>query len=92
MLDRVEGGGLAAAGGSGHQDHAVGHVQGAADERLLEEEVTRENDDDLTILNTAVMNGLYTPVTTYGPIDAVIGTLPDRFVASADFSPRLSRL
>jgi quinohemoprotein amine dehydrogenase len=36
----------------------------------LEEEVTRENDDDLKYLNTSVMNGLYTPVTTYAPIES----------------------
>ncbi|MGW8320395.1 MAG: hypothetical protein ACWGSD_02460, partial [Thermodesulfobacteriota bacterium] len=35
----------------------------------LEEEVTRENDDDLKYLNTSIMNGLYTPVTTYAPIE-----------------------
>ncbi len=34
----------------------------------LEEEKTRENDDDLKYLQTSVVNGLYTPVTTYGPI------------------------
>jgi quinohemoprotein amine dehydrogenase len=28
----------------------------------------REKDDDLKYLNTAVNNGLYTPITTYGPI------------------------
>ena len=35
----------------------------------LEEEKTRENDDDLKYLTTSVENGLYTPVTTYGPIE-----------------------
>jgi quinohemoprotein amine dehydrogenase len=34
----------------------------------LEEEPTRENDDDLKYLNAPITNGLYTPVTTYGPI------------------------
>jgi quinohemoprotein amine dehydrogenase alpha subunit len=34
----------------------------------LEEEVTRENDDDLKYLRAPINNGLYTPVTTYGPI------------------------
>ena len=34
----------------------------------LEEEKTRDNDDDLKYLQTSVFNGLYTPVTTYGPI------------------------
>ncbi len=38
----------------------------------LEEEVTRENDDDLKYLETSIMNGLYTPVTTYAPIEARI--------------------
>lgn len=36
---------------------------------VLEEEKTRENDDDLKYLQTSVVNGLYTPVTTYGPIE-----------------------
>jgi hypothetical protein len=35
----------------------------------LEEEVTREKDDDLKYLDTSIMNGLYTPVTTYAPIE-----------------------
>ncbi|UCG07364.1 MAG: quinohemoprotein amine dehydrogenase subunit alpha [Desulfobacterales bacterium] len=35
----------------------------------LEEEKTRDNDDDLKYLQTGVVNGLYTPVTTYGPIE-----------------------
>ncbi|MCP4686486.1 MAG: quinohemoprotein amine dehydrogenase subunit alpha [Desulfobacterales bacterium] len=34
----------------------------------LEEEKTRENDDDLKYLMAPITNGLYTPVTTYGPI------------------------
>jgi quinohemoprotein amine dehydrogenase len=37
---------------------------------ILEEEKTRENDDDLKILNAPVPNGLYTPFTTYGPIES----------------------
>lgn len=36
----------------------------------LEEQSTRENDDDLKYLQTSVANGLYTPVTTYGPIES----------------------
>lgn len=36
---------------------------------LLEEEKTRENDDDLKYLDIPVTNGLYTPVTTYAPIE-----------------------
>ena len=35
----------------------------------LEEYKTRENDDDLKYLNQPVINGLYTPFTTYGPIE-----------------------
>ncbi|MBT3388333.1 MAG: quinohemoprotein amine dehydrogenase subunit alpha [Desulfobacula sp.] len=35
----------------------------------LEEVVTRENDDDLKYLNAPITNGLYTPVSTYGPIE-----------------------
>lgn len=35
----------------------------------LEEQVTRENDDDLKYLQTSIENGLYTPITTYGPIE-----------------------
>ncbi|MBW1649616.1 MAG: quinohemoprotein amine dehydrogenase subunit alpha [Deltaproteobacteria bacterium] len=35
----------------------------------LEEVVTRENDDDLKYLKAPITNGLYTPVTTYGPIE-----------------------
>ncbi len=34
----------------------------------LEEEKTREDDDDMKYLNTSIINGLYTPITTYGPI------------------------
>lgn len=34
----------------------------------LMEEKTRDDDDDLKYLNTSILNGLYTPVTTYGPI------------------------
>ena len=33
----------------------------------LEEEKTGEDDDDMEYLNTSIANGLYTPVTTYGP-------------------------
>jgi quinohemoprotein amine dehydrogenase len=36
----------------------------------LEEEKTRENDDDLAYLAAPIANGLYTPVTTYGPIQS----------------------
>jgi quinohemoprotein amine dehydrogenase len=36
----------------------------------LEEEKTRDNDDDLKYLQTTVINGLYTPITTYGPIES----------------------
>ena len=36
----------------------------------LEEEKTRENDDDLKYLNAPIEGGLYTPVTTYGPIES----------------------
>lgn len=35
----------------------------------LEEENTRDDDDDLKYLQTSVINGLYTPITTYGPIE-----------------------
>lgn len=35
----------------------------------LTEEVTREGDDDLKYLKAPVAGGLYTPVTTYGPIE-----------------------
>jgi quinohemoprotein amine dehydrogenase alpha subunit len=35
----------------------------------LEEEKTRENDDDLQYLAAPIANGLYTPVTNYGPIE-----------------------
>ncbi len=34
----------------------------------LAEEKTREDDDDMEYLNTSIINGLYTPITTYGPI------------------------
>jgi quinohemoprotein amine dehydrogenase len=34
----------------------------------LSEEKTREDDDDMKYLNAPISNGLYTPVTTYGPI------------------------
>lgn len=35
----------------------------------LAEETTRENDDDLKYLKAPIANGLYTPVTTYAPIE-----------------------
>jgi hypothetical protein len=35
----------------------------------LEEEKTRDNDDDLKYLMAPIINGLYVPVTTYGPIE-----------------------
>jgi quinohemoprotein amine dehydrogenase len=35
----------------------------------LEEEKTRETDDDMQYLDAPIANGLYTPVTTYGPIE-----------------------
>jgi quinohemoprotein amine dehydrogenase alpha subunit len=35
----------------------------------LEEEKTRENDDDLKYLETSIANGCYTPITTYAPIE-----------------------
>ena len=35
----------------------------------LEEESTRENDDDLKYLDTSILNGLYVPVTTFAPIE-----------------------
>jgi hypothetical protein len=34
----------------------------------LSEEKTREDDDYMKYLNAPISNGLYTPVTTYGPI------------------------
>lgn len=34
----------------------------------LMEEKTRDDDDDLKYLNTSILNGLYTPVTTFGPV------------------------
>ncbi|CCK78812.1 quinohemoprotein amine dehydrogenase subunit alpha [Desulfobacula toluolica] len=34
----------------------------------LEEEKTREDDDDMAYLNVPLINGLYTPTSTYGPI------------------------
>jgi quinohemoprotein amine dehydrogenase alpha subunit len=36
----------------------------------LEEESTRENDDDLKYLETSILNGLYVPVTTFAPIES----------------------
>lgn len=35
----------------------------------LSEQSTRENDDDLKYLKAPIANGLYTPVTTYAPIE-----------------------
>ena len=35
----------------------------------LEEEVTREDDDDMKYLETSILNGLYVPITTYAPIE-----------------------
>jgi quinohemoprotein amine dehydrogenase len=35
----------------------------------LEEQKTNDADDDLKYLRTSIVNGLYTPVTTYGPIE-----------------------
>lgn len=37
---------------------------------LMDEEKTREDDDDLKYLFVPMVNGLYTPITTYGPIMA----------------------
>ncbi len=51
---------------------------GTADDVILEpvdarwtlaEEVTREDDNDLKYLKAPIENGLYTPVTTYGPME-----------------------
>ena len=36
---------------------------------VLEERKTRDNDDDLKILETSILNGLYVPVTTFGPVE-----------------------
>jgi quinohemoprotein amine dehydrogenase len=35
----------------------------------LEEQKTNEYDDDIKYLQTSIKNGLYTPITTYGPIE-----------------------
>ncbi len=52
-------------------------IEGTADDLVLEpvnahwwleEEVTREDDDDMQYVNAPIINGLYTPVTTYAPI------------------------
>ena len=56
-------------GADGQPDTADDLILDAVDARWwLEEEKTRDNDDDLKYLQTSVFNGLYTPVTTYGPI------------------------
>jgi quinohemoprotein amine dehydrogenase len=54
-------------GAAGTADDLI--LEPVAAEWVLEEEKTRENDDDLKYLQTSVLNGLYTPVTTYGPIE-----------------------
>ena len=36
----------------------------------LEEEKTREADDDMQYLSAPIAGGLYTPVTTYAPIES----------------------
>jgi quinohemoprotein amine dehydrogenase alpha subunit len=62
----------------------------------LAEEKTRENDDDLKYLTTPVTNGLYTPVTTYGPIASrvqkVEGTGLIQIIASYNKMESSSRL
>lgn len=62
----------------------------------LAEEKTRDNDDDLKYLTTSVANGLYTPVTTYGPIpervQRVEGTGLIKVVASYNKMESSSRL
>lgn len=62
----------------------------------LAEEKTREGDDDLKYLTTSVANGLYTPVTTYGPIpereQRNEGTGLIKIVASYDKMESSSRL
>jgi quinohemoprotein amine dehydrogenase len=56
-------------GADGQADTADDLILDAVDaEWWLEEQKTRDNDDDLKYLQTSVINGLYTPVTTYGPI------------------------
>jgi quinohemoprotein amine dehydrogenase len=57
-------------GPDGQPDTADDMILEAVDAKWwLEEEKTRDNDDDLKYLQTSVINGLYTPVTTYGPIE-----------------------
>jgi hypothetical protein len=57
-------------GADGQPDTADDLILDVVDAKWwLEEEKTRENDDDLKYLQTAVINGLYTPVTTYSPIE-----------------------
>jgi quinohemoprotein amine dehydrogenase alpha subunit len=57
-------------GADGQPDTADDLILDAVDAKWwLEEEKTRDNDDDLKYLQTSVVNGLYTPITTYGPIE-----------------------
>jgi quinohemoprotein amine dehydrogenase len=57
-------------GADGQPDTADDLILEAIDAKWwLEEEKTRDNDDDLKYLQTSVINGLYTPITTYGPIE-----------------------
>jgi quinohemoprotein amine dehydrogenase len=57
-------------GPDGQPDTADDLILEAVDAKWwLEEEKTRDNDDDLKYLQTSVINGLYTPITTYGPIE-----------------------
>jgi quinohemoprotein amine dehydrogenase len=62
----------------------------------LAEEKTRDNDDDLKYLTTSVASGLYTPITTYGPMAArvqhVEGTGLIKIVASYNKMESSSRL
>ena len=56
-------------GADGQPDTADDLILDAVDAQWwLEEEKTRDNDDDLKYLKTSVFNALYTPITTYGPI------------------------
>jgi len=56
-------------GADGQPDTADDLILDAVDANWwLEEEKTRDDDDDLKYLQASVFNGLYTPVTTYGPI------------------------
>lgn len=62
----------------------------------LAEDKTREGDDDLKYLNTPVTNGLYTPITTFGPIatrvQSLEGTGLIKIVASYNKMQSSSRL